>query len=161
MGQWKAAVSGPSNETSAVMPYEAASTNGWRNRLSWLVELSTRDMEVMKLVSIQYAELIVARGSRLVKTAQTREWLSQTSACNNLNCSRKDDPTRLIMETELPHDTWRQGWYSGERPMLCKQLQAIKLKTRTWVSDRRNPSQESQLSRRQCQPASQGGSYHV
>ncbi|KAK1496219.1 uncharacterized protein CLUP02_02196 [Colletotrichum lupini] len=29
---------------------------------------------------------------------------------------------------------------SGERPMLCKQMQATKLKTRTWVSDRRNPS---------------------
>ncbi|KAI3540254.1 hypothetical protein CSPX01_08443 [Colletotrichum filicis] len=37
--------------------------------------------------------------------------------------------------------------------MLCKQMQATKLKTRTWVSDRRNPSQESQLSRRQCQSA--------
>ncbi|KAK0380767.1 hypothetical protein CLIM01_01842 [Colletotrichum limetticola] len=29
---------------------------------------------------------------------------------------------------------------SGERPMLCKQMQATKLKTRTWVSDRRNTS---------------------
>ncbi|KAK1473314.1 hypothetical protein CCUS01_17190 [Colletotrichum cuscutae] len=75
---------------------EASDT--WVNIRSDVVFLA-----LMKLVSVQYAGL------------NTREWLSLTSACNNLMCSRKDDPTRLIMGTELPHDTWRQGWEFGDQ----------------------------------------------